>query len=30
MLVAQAGCEGLMLVTRNPDVQSYDVPILAA
>lgn len=30
MLVAQARCEGLTLVTRNPHCQQYDVPILAA
>jgi PIN domain nuclease of toxin-antitoxin system len=30
MLVAQARCEGLTLVTRDPHCQQYDVPILPA
>ena len=30
MLVAQARCEGLTLVTRDPHCQQYDVPILQA
>ena len=30
MLVAQAQCEGLTLVTRDPDCQKYDVGILRA
>lgn len=30
MLVAQARCEGLTLVTRNPEIQKYEVPILTA
>jgi PIN domain nuclease of toxin-antitoxin system len=29
MLVAQARCEDLMLVSRDPEIQSYDVPVLA-
>jgi PIN domain nuclease of toxin-antitoxin system len=29
MLVAQAGCEGLRLVTRDADVMKYDVAVLA-
>jgi PIN domain nuclease of toxin-antitoxin system len=29
MLVAQAGCEDLTLVTRDPDIQKYDVTLLA-
>lgn len=28
MLVAQAQCEGLSLVTRDPDIQKYDVSLL--
>jgi PIN domain nuclease of toxin-antitoxin system len=28
MLLAQARCEDLTLVTRDPDIQRYDVPIL--
>lgn len=30
ILVAQARCEGLTLVTRDPHCQQYDVPILRA
>lgn len=30
MLVAQARCEGLTLVTRDADIRKYDVPILTA
>jgi PIN domain nuclease of toxin-antitoxin system len=30
MLVAQAGCEELTLVTRDPDIQKYKVSVLAA
>ncbi|MGI9008804.1 MAG: type II toxin-antitoxin system VapC family toxin [Streptosporangiaceae bacterium] len=30
MLVAQARCEGLTLVTRDPHCQRYEVPILRA
>jgi PIN domain nuclease of toxin-antitoxin system len=30
MLVAQAQCEDLTLVTRDPDIQKYEVSILAA
>lgn len=30
MLVAQARCEGLTLVTRDVDIQRYDVPALPA
>jgi PIN domain nuclease of toxin-antitoxin system len=30
MLVAQAQVEGLTLVTRDPDIQKYDVPLLYA
>jgi len=30
MLVAQARCEGLTLVTRDPRCRQYDVPILPA
>jgi PIN domain nuclease of toxin-antitoxin system len=30
MLVAQARCEGLTLVTRDHHCQQYDVPVLAA
>ena len=30
MLVAQAQCEGLTLVTRDPHCQKYEVPILEA
>jgi PIN domain nuclease of toxin-antitoxin system len=30
MLVAQARCEGLTLVTRDTDVQKYEVSVLAA
>lgn len=30
MLVAQAKCEGLTLVTRDRKMQRYDVPIIAA
>jgi PIN domain nuclease of toxin-antitoxin system len=30
MLVAQARCEGLTLVTRDPDIRKYDVPLLDA
>lgn len=30
MLVAQARCEGLTLVTRNPHCRQYDVPTLPA
>lgn len=30
MLVAQARCEGLTLVTRDADIQKYEVSILAA
>ena len=30
MLVAQAICEGLTLVTRNEQCQKYDVPIMQA
>lgn len=30
MLVAQGRCEGLTLVTRDPDCQKYDVAILRA
>jgi PIN domain nuclease of toxin-antitoxin system len=30
MLVAQARCEDLTLVTRDPEIQKYEVPILAA
>jgi PIN domain nuclease of toxin-antitoxin system len=29
MLVAQARCEDLTLVTRDEDIQKYDVPLLA-
>lgn len=29
MLVAQARCDDLTLVSRNPNIQKYDVPILA-
>jgi PIN domain nuclease of toxin-antitoxin system len=29
MLVAQAQCEGLTLVTRDAHIQRYDVPVLA-
>jgi PIN domain nuclease of toxin-antitoxin system len=29
MLVAQARCEGMTLVTRDPHCQKYDVPVLA-
>ncbi|GIM89302.1 hypothetical protein Ato02nite_010950 [Paractinoplanes toevensis] len=29
MLIAQAQTEGLTLVTRDADIQKYDVPILA-
>jgi PIN domain nuclease of toxin-antitoxin system len=28
MLIAQAQCEGLTLVTRDAEIQKYDVPIL--
>jgi PIN domain nuclease of toxin-antitoxin system len=28
MLVAQTQCEGLTLVTRDPDIQKYDVSLL--
>lgn len=28
MLVAQARCEGLTLVTRDKDIQKYDAPLL--
>jgi PIN domain nuclease of toxin-antitoxin system len=30
MLVAQARCEDLMLVTRDPNIQRYEVPIRTA
>jgi PIN domain nuclease of toxin-antitoxin system len=30
MLVAQAGCADLTLLTRDPAIRKYDVPILAA
>jgi PIN domain nuclease of toxin-antitoxin system len=30
MLVAQAGCAGLTLLTRDPTIRKYDVPILVA
>jgi PIN domain nuclease of toxin-antitoxin system len=30
MLVAQARCEGLTLVTRDPDIHKYDVSLLDA
>lgn len=30
MLVAQAGCAGLTLLTRDPAIRQYDVPILVA
>jgi PIN domain nuclease of toxin-antitoxin system len=30
MLVAQAQCEDLTLVTRDPDIQKYQVSALAA
>jgi PIN domain nuclease of toxin-antitoxin system len=30
MLVAQAICEELTLVTRDPDIRGYEVTILAA
>ena len=30
MLVAQARLEGLTIVTRDPAIARYDVPILAA
>lgn len=30
MLVAQAQCEGLVLVTRDADIATYDVPVLMA
>lgn len=30
MIVAQARCEGLTLVSRDPHCQQYDVPILRA
>jgi PIN domain nuclease of toxin-antitoxin system len=30
MLVAQARCEDLTLVTRDADVQKYEVSVLAA
>jgi PIN domain nuclease of toxin-antitoxin system len=30
MLVAQAKCEGLVVVTRDPEIPNYDVPVLAA
>lgn len=30
MLVAQARCEGLTLVTTDPHCQQYEVPILPA
>jgi PIN domain nuclease of toxin-antitoxin system len=30
MLIAQARCEHLMLVTRDPRIQEYDVPLLVA
>ncbi len=30
MLVAQARCEGLVLVTRDPIFQCYDIPVLKA
>lgn len=30
MLVAQARCEGLTLLTRDPDIRRYDVPVLTA
>ena len=28
MLVAQAQCEGLVIVTRDPGIAAYDVPVL--
>jgi PIN domain nuclease of toxin-antitoxin system len=28
MLVAQARCEGLTIVTRDPEIAAYDVPVL--
>jgi PIN domain nuclease of toxin-antitoxin system len=28
MLVAQAKVEGLMIVTRDPDIRKYDVELL--
>lgn len=28
MLIAQARCEGLTLVTHDKDIQKYDVPLL--
>ena len=30
MLVAQAQCEGLVLLTRDTDIARYDVPVLGA
>jgi hypothetical protein len=30
MLVAQAGLEGLTIVTRDPAFAAYDVPLLVA
>jgi PIN domain nuclease of toxin-antitoxin system len=30
MLIAQAGCAGLTLVTRDADIQKYDVAVLPA
>jgi hypothetical protein len=30
MLVAQARCEGLILVTRDTDIQRYDVDLMRA
>jgi PIN domain nuclease of toxin-antitoxin system len=30
MLVAQARCEDLTLVTRDPEIQKYDVTLLEA
>lgn len=29
MLIAQAGCENLTLVSRDADIKQYDVPVLA-
>jgi PIN domain nuclease of toxin-antitoxin system len=28
MLVAQAQCEGLVIVTRDPEIAAYEVPVL--
>lgn len=30
MLVAQARCEGLTILTRDPNIKRYDVPIMEA